>query len=69
MRDELQRRLDLRLEIYFSLTLSQQRKFNASYSWMFIDDVPMCDFKRITKSKRLHAMLMELKRSNLRLVA
>jgi hypothetical protein len=66
---KLKIKLDLRLEIYFKLTLAQQRKLNASYSWSFIEQVPMSEFRRITRSKVLSDKLIELKRLCIREVA
>jgi hypothetical protein len=59
---DLKRALNLRLDIYFGLTLKQKQRFNASYSWQFMENVQMNDFKRITKNKGLHNKLIKLKR-------
>jgi hypothetical protein len=66
---DLKRALNLRLDIYFAMTLKQKQRFNASYSWHFMENVPMDDFKRITKNKRLHEKMMELKKMHFRLVS
>ena len=66
---DLKRALNLRLDIYFAMTLKQKQRFNAQYSWQFMENVPMDDFKRITKNKRLHEKMMELKKMCFRLVS
>ena len=53
--------LDMRLDIYFSLTLKQQQEFNNNYQWQNIEHVLVEDFKKITKSKRLISDLIKLK--------
>ena len=53
--------LDMRLDIYFSLTLKQQQEFNNNYQWQNIEHVLVEDFKKITKSKRLVSDLIKLK--------
>ena len=53
--------LAMRLDIYFSLTLKQRRKFNDNYQWQWIEDVSIEDFKEITKSKKIIAHLIKLK--------
>ena len=53
--------LDMRLDIYFSLTLKQQQEFNNNYQWQNIEHVLVEDFKKITKSKRLIRHQIKLK--------
>jgi hypothetical protein len=65
---DLKRALNLRLDIYFAMTLKQKQRFNASYCWQFMENVPMDDFKRITKNKDLHNKLIKLKRLYVSLV-
>ena len=53
--------LDMRLDIYFSLTLNQQREFNDNYQWQTIEYVLTEDFKKITSSIKLTDKLIALK--------
>lgn len=60
----------LAMDIYFSLTRTQQRKFHSlGYSALFVHHVDMNDFKKITKNKKLWEMMIELKRMYIRRVA
>jgi hypothetical protein len=65
---DLKSALNLKLDIYFSLTLKQKRAFNNSYCWQFLESVPMDSFKRITKNKDLHHKLVKLKRMHFSLI-
>lgn len=62
-------RLNLSLNIYFSLTTNQKRKLDSmGYSHVTLELTPMADFKRITQNKQLHKDLITLKRSFFRLI-
>lgn len=63
--------LQLKLDIYFSLTLAQKRKFYLLNGvWHDLDRIPLSVFRRVTKSKKLENDLIKLKQLvGLRLVA
>lgn len=69
MRTLLDIQLDIRLTIYFSLSLNQKRHFNDRFRWQNMETVPMHEFKKITRSKRLHSLLSELKQSTIKKIA
>jgi hypothetical protein len=66
--DIMKQKLDLRLSIYFGMTLKQQRAFNSKYSWPCIDSLSVNELKRYTKNKALLNKLVELKRLNIRVL-
>ncbi len=66
--DILKRKLDLRLDIYFSMTTRQQRAFNAKYSWQFLEHVTVAQLSRYTKNKVTLAKLVELRRLSIRAI-
>lgn len=53
--------LDMRLDIYFSFTLNQQREFNDNYQWQTMEYVLVEDFQKITSSRKLTDKLIALK--------
>lgn len=63
-------RMNLRLDIWFSLTRQQQKKVSQlGISHVMLEVCNINDFKKITKSKKLLNDLITLKRSTIRLVA
>ena len=68
MRD-LNKEMNMRHDIWFSLSIKQQRKLNAmGYSSSYnLVSIPVEDFKKVTKSKRLLNLLIQLKRATLRI--
>lgn len=63
-------RMQLRHDIYFSLNTNQRRKLDSlGYCSVNLNECPMSDFKRVTKSKDLINKLVTLKRSLIRRVA
>ena len=70
---ELIKRIDrcnLRLDIYFSLTMKQRRKLNEITTWQFMEDIGINEFKKITKNSKIIALYIKLLRSfDLRLVS
>lgn len=62
--------LQLRLDIWFELNTRQQRKLSTmGYSHLFLEEVLIEDFIKVTKSKQLLSRLQELKRRTISLVA
>lgn len=63
--------LQLKLDMYFSLTLAQKRKLHLLNGvWHDLDKIPLPIFRRVTKSKKLENDLIKLKQLvGLRLVA
>lgn len=61
---------NMRLDIYFSLTKKQQRKFNElGYSWQLVENVTINEMFKVTKSKKIIEQLKTLKQMSIRLVA
>ena len=56
----LNKRLNLRLEIYFSLTKRQQRLFNEKSYWQFMESLGLTELSKITKNKRILELYKEL---------
>ena len=54
------KRLNLRLEIYFSLTKRQQRLFNEKSYWQFMENLGLTELSKITKNKRILGLYREL---------
>jgi len=65
---KLNDQMHLRQDIYFAMNIKQQRKINNGIGQLFIENIDMTEFKKITKSKKLHKMLVELKTSLIRSV-
>ncbi len=64
------KRIQLRHEIYFTLTRPQRTKFHSfGYFANTLEYIEMRDFLSITKNKDLIKKLIELKRQSMRLVA
>ena len=63
--------LQLKLDVYFKLTLNQKRRLNSiGHSWNDLHTVSVQDLKRITNSSKLESDLIRLKQlTGLRLVA
>ena len=59
---------ELQLSIYFSLTLKQKLYFDDNYVWHKLELITTNDFKRITSSKKLLDLLLELKALTIDLV-
>ena len=60
--------MNLRHDIWFKLTLSQQRLLSVNgYSSIDLHLVPMPLFKRVTKVEYLHERMVRLKRGTFRL--
>ena len=58
--DILKKRLNLRLEIYFSLTKRQQKMFNEVSYWQFMENLGLTELIKITKNKKTLGLYKEL---------
>ena len=57
------------IELWFALSSEQRQHYNRYHCGIELHEISMRDFKKITKSKKLHNKLIELKRSYFRLVS
>lgn len=63
---KLTEKINLRHNIYFSLNLGQQRKLNKLIPLPLLENLPMEQFKTVTKSKKLIADFVKLKQMSIR---
>lgn len=58
------------LDLFFKLTVKQRKMiYSKGYHTPLWFQIPLKEFRKITKNKRYHATLIDIKRDNIRLVA
>jgi hypothetical protein len=66
-----QQKSEIRLSIWFDmLTRNQRIKIrDMGYSYLFLENIKIEDLKKVTKSKKIHDRLVNLRRSSFFAVA
>lgn len=58
--ENLTKRMNLRHQIYFSLSRKQQKMFNNKFSIVLMEEMRLEDLQKITKSKKIKNLYIQL---------